>query len=287
MPRKIRDISKEEMASLLLDLLGHIRENILYSSRYVRESFAKRKDLAEDAVRTMMDILSFSDFVRTRYYGFPARPHYYPTLKGLEILRHGRFALEDFAEAPEWVKRWVKRHLPPFKAVLFFLVSSPQFPVAAIWVPEDWNYAIYVETPLEQAWEDWQKISPTDVLRYNIHPSSVGFVYSPKLRALMFLEASRVLPNASREVGYRWVRLPEITATQRALRKPYTRIWDPDGRIAVQEIARLPDKVRWKVDLRPISHLLPAAFPVFSVKSDLEARYPARQAKIVDDVWVR
>lgn len=271
MPRSLRELSPEEVQALLLDLLRRIRDFPDTVGRLI-STFATEKDLRPSTVSRLTDILWFGDFVRTVYLGFPPRRFYSITDKGSAVLARGKFSPEDLVDVPGWVRRWLKRHLPPFKFVLYLPLGE-----FGIWVEENWNYSVYVETPTESYWSPFSVIDPTEAQRYGISPNSYGFVYSPKLRVFEFIEASGVRPRLWSVVGHRWLPLPPDVRASRGVKIRYHRIWDPDGIIAPQRLpSPLPDKVRWKVDLSPIKEHLPSVFPIMEAKTRLEERRPVR-----------
>lgn len=270
MSRSLRELSPEEVQALLLDLLRRIRDFPDTVGR-LSSAFATEKNLLLSTVRRLANILWFGGFIRTVYLGFPPRPFYSITDKGSAVLARGKFSPEDWLDVPRWVRRWTRRYLPPFKPVLYLPLGN-----FGIWVEEDWNYSVYVETPTESYWPWFRIIDPT-VAKDIVDPSSYGFIYVPKLRALEFIEASGVRPRLWSIVGHKWVRLHPEVRTARWVRIRYHRIWDPKGKIVPQRLpSPFPDKVRWKVDLSPIKEHLPSVFPIMEAKTRLEKKRPVR-----------
>ncbi|HDH44500.1 MAG TPA: hypothetical protein ENG66_03800 [Thermococcus sp.] len=247
----------EERLRLLYDVLNFIKRNPTLTTEGARERIARTFNLTPYTVKRILDFLWFSDLIRTEYRGFPARVFYVVTDKGERVLARGRLEGGDFAEAPEWVWRTIKR-----RAVVVvkreLTVSIKEF---TFLLREDWNYKVIVRTPLE-----W--LRPWEVDKW-------GKEYSVKVRAIMLLQTFAVAPNYF--AGYSWEMLSpeEIKRRMQYGRLPArwrTMRLDPYDLIVVRKISEDETGITWEVDFTAFKDKLPTMLNLAEIKSLAEER---------------
>lgn len=103
------ELNPIERRQALFDFLSYVSQNIRKTRREIIESFARSRNTTKYKAERLSKILWFSDILKTKAVGFPAKWYYVITPKGRTVLERGYFTPADFSEAPEWIRKSLER----------------------------------------------------------------------------------------------------------------------------------------------------------------------------------
>lgn len=288
MARTFTQLTLSERLDFLYKLLKKIEEEEgeRTSTREIRDQFTSEHDLTEYTGRKMVDLLEFSRMVRLRYTKeFPTFPYYGLTPYGMQIVGKGYLVIEDIPEFPGWLRktilRGVRKVIPAFVRI-----RVKKF---VYWIPEDWDYKVYVETPLDWL-EPWQVDSP-----WRDGPTIPADAYSVKHRAITTARINLTgVPDdfpGQRKVYLTEEALNRRKAMDRKIPKDKrTTVIDPRNRVGVRQIGTVDGKRRWIVDFSPVADTfdLPPKIDTVDVADTFSDKYGMKRnysARTTSSLW--
>lgn len=309
MPVSFSVLTPERRLELAYSLLRTISDHPDWTARRVREEFARANDLTDWCVRRLVDLLFFSDMIRTEWRWLPAERrvsvHYRVLPAGQAVLTKGSLEMADLAAVPP---RWLRAVSRPARPAIAYLRVETPTSVFEWWFQPDWHYRVYVRTWRVSPTEDWQApLDPRLLLLQGVSPKNTGESYAVKHRTIITMGTALGLGGKEREVfGYKFVRYDERTCAAAGLEDPLiyirtrlsglhsvpgvpslqrTMVYDPGGGVEVRRLSPQGGRDRWEVDFSAFSSKLPPTLDTEALASTFRAR-TGRHAALQPAVWL-